>query len=213
MRRAFDHANTELYSAFDENLVHNAPLDDMVDPMYSNDMDDEEAHDDKIQNAAVISVPEEFINAKIYLPHGDQNEIARVLGQKRNSDGLYIGRKHDNPILDSQIFTVEFPDGDQQDVAFNILAEHLYSQVDSEGKQYRYFVAIINHRKNTKAVDKVDQFRTHYGKKTTTGWNLEVEWKDGTTSWLPLKEIKETNPVEVANYAISNRIDTEPAFN
>ena len=213
MRRAFDHAITELYSAFDETLVHNAPLDVTMDPLYSNDMDDEEAHDDKIQNAAVISVPEEFINAKIYLPHGDQNEIARVLGQKRNSDGLYIGRKHDNPILDSQIFTVEFPDGDQQDVAFNILAEHLYSQVDSEGKQYRYFVAIINHRKNTKAVDKVDQFRTHYGKKTTTGWNLEVEWKDGTTSWLPLKEIKEKNPVEVANYAISNRIDTEPAFN
>ena len=88
----------------------------------------------------------------------------------------------------------------------------MYSQVDSEGKQYRYFVAIINHRKNTKAVDKVDQFRTHYGKKTTTGWNLEVEWKDGTTSWLPLKEIKETNPVEVANYAISNQIDTEPAL-
>ena len=91
----------------------------------------------------------------------------------------------------------------------------MYSQVDSEGKQYRYFVAIINPRKNTKAVDKVDQFRTQYGKKTrkktTTGWNLEVEWKDGTTSWLPLKEIKETNPVEVANYAISNQLDTEPA--
>jgi len=39
-----------------------------------------------------------------------------------------------------------------------------------------------------------------------------VEWKDGTTSWLPLKEIKETNPIEVASYAISNRIDAEPAF-
>ena len=85
----------------------------MMDPLYSNDMDDEEAHDEKIQNAEVISVPDEFINAKIYLPHhGDRNEIARVLGRKRNSDRLYIGRKHNNPILDSRIFTVEFPDGD-----------------------------------------------------------------------------------------------------
>ena len=113
MRRAFDHAITELYSAFDETLVHNAPLDVMMDPLYSNDMDDEEAHDEKIQNAEVISVPDEFINAQIYRPHhGDRNEIARVLGRKRNSDRLYIGRKHNNPILDSRIFTVEFPDGD-----------------------------------------------------------------------------------------------------
>jgi hypothetical protein len=40
----------------------------------------------------------------------------------------------------------------------------------------------------------------------------EIEWKDGTTSWLPLKEVKETNSVEVANYAVDNQIDTEPAF-
>ena len=91
MRSAFDHAITKLYSAFDESLVHNASLDDMMDPMYPNDMDDEEeAHDDKVQNAEIISGPDEFINAQIYLPHGDWNEIARVLGQKRNLDGLYL---------------------------------------------------------------------------------------------------------------------------
>jgi hypothetical protein len=31
-------------------------------------------------------------------------------------------------------------------------------------------------------------------------------------SWIKLKEIKETNPVEVANYAINSQIDDEPAF-
>jgi hypothetical protein len=41
---------------------------------------------------------------------------------------------------------------------------------------------------------------------------LEVEWKDESTSWIKLKEIKETNPFEVANYAISIQIDDEPAF-
>ena len=39
-----------------------------------------------------------------------------------------------------------------------------------------------------------------------------MEWKDGTTSWLPLKAPKESNSVEIANYAIANKIDTEPAF-
>ena len=49
-------------------------------------------------------------------------------------------------------------------------------------------------------------------KKTTAGWDLEVEWKDGGTSWLPLKELKATNSVELAEYAVANRIDKEPAI-
>ena len=66
-------------------------------------------------------------------------------------------------------------------------------------------------------MDKADQYciskdRRKTKKKTTTGWDLEIEWKDGSTSWLPLKEVKETNSVEVAEYAIANRIDKEPAF-
>jgi hypothetical protein len=44
------------------------------------------------------------------------------------------------------------------------------------------------------------------------GWDLEIEWKDGSTSWLPLKALKETNPVEVAVYAVDNQINDEPAF-
>ena len=49
-------------------------------------------------------------------------------------------------------------------------------------------------------------------KRTTTGWNLEIEWKDGTTSWLPLKEVKVTNTTEVAQYARDNSLLEEPAF-
>ena len=49
-------------------------------------------------------------------------------------------------------------------------------------------------------------------KKTIAGWDFEVEWKDDSTSWLPLKEFKETNTVEVAEYTIVNRIDKKTAF-
>ena len=129
-------------------------------------------------------------------------EIAKVIGRKRNHDGNFVGRKHKNPILDSRIFIVEFPDGEQREVSYNVLSEHLFSQVDEEGNQYRLFKCIVNHCKTQRAVDKADQFRVingkKYKKKTTAGWDLEVEWKDNSTSWLPLKEVKETNAVEVA---------------
>ena len=42
-----------------------------------------------------------------------------------------------------------------------------------------------------------------YPKKTTAGWHLCVEWKDGSSSWQTLKSMKESYPVEVAEYAIA----------
>jgi hypothetical protein len=38
-------------------------------------------------------------------------------------------------------------------------------------------------------------------RKKTKGWNLCVECTDGTTSWELLADLKESNPVEVAEYA------------
>ncbi|KAI2490433.1 Reverse transcriptase (RNA-dependent DNA polymerase) [Fragilaria crotonensis] len=49
-------------------------------------------------------------------------------------------------------------------------------------------------------------------RRTTKGWKLLISWKDGTSSWVPLKDIKESNPVEVAEYALANKILEEPAF-
>ena len=49
-------------------------------------------------------------------------------------------------------------------------------------------------------------------RKSTIGWTLLVQWKDGSQSWLPLKIMKQTYPVEVAEYAMSTGIDREPAF-
>ncbi len=58
--------------------------------------------------------------------------------------------------------------------------------------------------------------QTHSSKrtrqKTTKGWQLLVSWKDGTTDWVPLKELKASNPIELVEYAAANEISEEPAF-
>jgi hypothetical protein len=48
--------------------------------------------------------------------------------------------------------------------------------------------------------------------KTTQGWHLCFECKDGTTSWERLADLKETNPVEVAEYAVAKNLLDAPAF-
>eukprot|EP00957_Ditylum_brightwellii_P159914 12172437-Ditylum_brightwellii.AAC.1 len=47
---------------------------------------------------------------------------------------------------------------------------------------------------------------------TTEGWSLKVEWKDGTSSRLPLSEVKNANPVKVAEYNVASKIEDEPTF-
>jgi hypothetical protein len=49
-------------------------------------------------------------------------------------------------------------------------------------------------------------------RKTTKGWHLCVECKDGTTSWELLADLKESNPVEVAEYAATKILLNTPAF-
>ena len=39
-----------------------------------------------------------------------------------------------------------------------------------------------------------------------------VEWKDDTTSWADLKDLKESFPIETAEYAVANKIEDEPAI-
>ena len=49
-------------------------------------------------------------------------------------------------------------------------------------------------------------------RKTTKGWRLCVRWRDGTTSWERLADLKESNPVEVAEFSVAQGIANEPAF-
>ena len=39
-----------------------------------------------------------------------------------------------------------------------------------------------------------------------------MEFSDGTISWLLLKDVKESNPIKLAKYAILNKLHDEPAF-
>ena len=41
---------------------------------------------------------------------------------------------------------------------------------------------------------------------TTRGCDINVSWIDGTTWWIPLKDMKEANPLEVSDYVARNNL-------
>jgi hypothetical protein len=72
--------------------------------------------------------------------------------------------------------------------------------------------SIMDHKKDHKAVSKNGEFVIENGKqqrkKTTDGLYFNIQWKDGTTSWEPLKLLKGSNPIEVAEYTVANKIES-----
>ena len=159
-----------------------------------------------------------LINAEVEIPRGGILTKGRVVSRKRDIHGNPIGRANDNPILDTRTYVVQFSDGDELDLNANMIAEAIYAQCDPDGNQYILLDALIDHRHNHKAVQLADQTvitadGKSYRRKSTAGWQICCRWKDGSTSWQNLCSLKESHPIETAEYAMTMGIDHEPAFN
>ena len=78
-----------------------------------------------------------------------------VRGLKRQADRTLLGKANSNPILDTRKYEVEFMDGQQTELVANVIAENMFAQCDSEGKnQYILLAGIVDHRKYQSAVKK-----------------------------------------------------------
>ena len=141
---------------------------------------------------------------------------ATVIRRKTDHLGVPLGKAHANPLLDTWEYEVQLEDGTYDSYFANTIAENLYAQCDAEGREFNTVKDIIGHKTDGHALNKADGSYMVGGhqrpKKTTAGWKINVEFTDGETSWLPLHLVKESNPIELAEYAILNRIDDEPAF-
>ena len=150
------------------------------------------------------ATPEEldnYVGAEITLPIGGTMRAGKVKRRALNNDGEVYGKRNQNPILDTRTYDVEFPDGAFGEYTANTIAENMYSQCDAEGRQSILMANIVDHKADETAVKREDAFVTVNGRqcpcKSTKGWMLCVQWKDGSASWEKLSDLKESYPVEV----------------
>jgi hypothetical protein len=66
-----------------------------------------------------------------------------VLGRKRDEHGNSIVQYHPNPILDTTVHEVMFPDKTIQDYAANTMVEALFLQVIQDGNHWLLLKDII----------------------------------------------------------------------
>ena len=159
-----------------------------------------------------------YLGMELALPRdGEGPEFARVTKRLRDKDGIPIGTANDNPILDSRLYEVEYLDGYKASLAANAIAENLFAQIDEEGNRFVTMESIMDHRVDGTQITKDCEFiKTQNGgkrrKQTTKGWEILLQWKDGTSTWEKLKDVKESYPVQMAEYAHQVRIANQPAF-
>jgi hypothetical protein len=112
----------------------------------------------------------------------------KVWWRKREADGSLKGTAHQHPILDTQTYEVEFPNGQVAKYSANVIAENMYTQCNAEGNQYLLLNEIVNWQQdNSKAIKIEDKYvysynGNHHYCKMTKGWMLCVKWNDSNTT-------------------------------
>ena len=146
-----------------------------------------------------------YLNMDLALPQGDSLEprMARVTKRLKDANGIPIGTANDNLLLDTSMYEVEYLDGKRISPSANHIAENLFAHVDDEGNRQVPMKEIINYRTNGQEVKHHDAFiTTRTGTKrrreTTKVWDILIEWKDGRTNLVLLKDAKESYPVQLA---------------
>ena len=96
-----------------------------------------------------------------------------------------------------------------------MIAENIYKQVDAEGYEFMVMNEIINNWKNNRLILIANGCETtshgkQLPKRTTVGWEWLVEWNNRSTDCMPLKDLKASTPVQLAEYTIANKIAKEP---
>ena len=158
-----------------------------------------------------------YLGATLLVLQGDSVQRAHVLQQQQAPHGKPIGKWRSNPIFDSQMYEVKFPDGSTDVMTTNLIAENLYSQIDKERETYMIMKEILDHQETAATVALEDRFVTSKNgqrcrQMTMAEWELKVRYWDRSTTWVFLKDLKIMNPVEIAKYTVANKIDDQPVF-
>ena len=165
------------------------------------------------------SLTDLLIGVEVLLPHGeDGRQLCKVLRRSVDAEGKTTGVFHEDSSLNTLIYDLRFPDGHVEQYAANLIAQNVLEQIDDqEGHYTEKLKRILDHRREGNAVSKGQMyFTTRSGQKklrqSTVGWKFLVEFTNGRKQWMQLSDLKESNPVDVAEYVTSRKLEDEVAF-
>ena len=120
--------------------------------------------------------------------------------------GIPLERQTKILLLDTREYCVDVDKGEVSKLAANVIEESIYAAFDDDGNEYLMMDSIVEYQKKNKAVTITDHKVFHIGwnymQRSTAVWQLCVQWRDFLTSRKSLRDLKESHPVETAEYAV-----------
>jgi hypothetical protein len=102
-------------------------------------------------------VGDDYISAEVLLPLGGILRRGKVISHKHDADGNTVGHAHDQPILNTRTYDVEFNDGTITELTANKISECMYAQCDWGGNQYVLLDCFVDFDKLLTAISLADQ--------------------------------------------------------
>ena len=102
-----------------------------------------------------------YFNMDLEIPRDwDGPDFAKVMKCLRDKYGIPIGRVHNNTILDTRMYEVEYKEGHKYFLAENAIVENMFSQVYGEVNRHVLFQYIVDHIYDRTEVKEQDAFIT-----------------------------------------------------
>ena len=120
-------------------------------------------------------------------------------------------------MLYKRVYEDEYLDVHKASLSAYNITENLFSQVNEEGNRFVVFDDIVNCCVDGTENMQQDAFiiSNNGGKilrETTKGWEIIIQLKYGSTTWESMRNVKECNPLKLAEYSHHVQISQEPAF-
>ena len=167
----------------------------------------------------VEATPDPYLHMEFTLPRGVDGAPVNYEVKKRviDDDGKPKGIWTNNYMTDTAEYVVADLDGNEQVITANVIAENLLAQMDDEGYRHLRHDEILDVKTYKDAVPKERGLRVnHHGTitsvRTLKGWHVLARWKGGMMEWVELKDMKDSYPVEMAEFAVAYQIQEEPVF-
>ena len=162
----------------------------------------------------IESTPDSFdgyLSMEVGMPREEDGAIEHAIVKRRAVDSLGqpVGVANSNPLLDTREYDIEYSDGTIETVTANLIAENILSQVNEKGHRQLMLDEIIDHKYLGTNKGKRNGKRKRF---TAKDWEFCVIWKDGSTNWISIKDLKESYPLQLAEYAKNHKLENEEAF-
>ena len=168
-----------------------------------------------LTDRASLGVTDTLIGAEVVM-EGEKGAkgICKVIRRHVDKEGKFVGTTSDKNEMNTMLFDCMCWDGKVRQYAANIIAQNILQRCDDDGRYSCELKEIIGHRRDGDAVRKEEMSSREGSKsrKSTKGWYFNCRWRDGSSEWISLADLKESYPVDVAVYVRANGIADEPAF-